>query len=161
MRALTVIWSVLILTGCAATGPTSSPGYTALIEAALPAEAGPLVMFGPGNWCPNTIGFTDVRSTAGYGATAPVSSAIVVGQRAVVVEQWDDRTKTFNVMKLIKLSDISEANIDTFFSGATRLVLRSADYSYNSFDFSDGAFLDNVKAKAFASYLQQHIGVRR
>jgi hypothetical protein len=154
LRVLTIL-SIAWFSGCAATGPTSSPKYPALVKSAVPAEAGQMVMFSPGDWFPNTVGFTDLRSSI-YAATTPISVVMVVGTNAVVLEQWDDRTKTFNVMKLLKLQDITEASLDTYLS-STRLVVKSKDYSYNSFDLVSGSAIDGAKTKEFAAYLQQHV----
>lgn len=148
-----------LLAGCAATGPVSSPEYPSLVQASMPPEAGKVVMFGPGEWFPNTIGFTDIRSTGGYLATTPISCVIAFSDNAVVVEQWDDKNKKFNVMKLIRMPDVVEANVDTFLS-SSRLVLKSADYSYNSFDFTSGEFLDAAKTRQVAAFLQERIARR-
>jgi hypothetical protein len=144
---------LLLLVGCAATGPSSSPEYPALVKSAVPPDAGPIVMFGPGDWVPNTVGFTDIRTLA---YIPPISCVIVVTTTAVIVEQWDDRVKKFNVMKLLKLTDLTEVSSDTY-GASMRLVLKSSDYSYNSFDLTDGSFADRSKTKEMAAYLQQHI----
>jgi hypothetical protein len=149
---------LLVLAGCAATGPTSSPLYPALVAAALPPEAGPSIRSDQGSWYPNVIGFADIRTTMGYGAVPPVSGVLVITPTALVFEQWDDRFHRFEVMKLLKISDIKEATIDTFGLGA-RLVLKSADYSFNSFAFSKaaGQLGDSDKAREIAGYLSGRI----
>src|SRR6266511_3392020 len=64
MKRILICLSTLgLLAGCAAIGPTSSPECPRLVAKAVPNEDGQIHFFGPGNWHPNTRGFTAVRSS--------------------------------------------------------------------------------------------------
>ena len=61
MKSLSLALLLLTLTGCAALGPTTSPDFPRFVSDAMPANEGPVKLFGPGEWLPNIMGFTEKR----------------------------------------------------------------------------------------------------
>jgi hypothetical protein len=148
----------LMLTACAATGPVSSPEYDSLVAAANPAAAGNVVTSGPGNWYPNTNGFTNAMSTFLAPMTPPIPGVVVIGTNAVVFEQWDPDHHQYVTMKLEKYTDLMDEHVDTFGLNA-RLVLKKTDYTVDSFDFSTagGQLINRTKAHEVGAYLADHL----
>jgi hypothetical protein len=158
MKRLIVIGAGLMLAGCQATGPVSSPEFNSLVTAAMPPEAGSVMIVGPGNWYPNTNGFTDIMSTFLAPAKEPIPGVVAVGTSGVIFCQWDDRHNQYVVMKLDKFEDIADEHVDTYGLNA-RLVLKRKDYTIDSFDFSTagGQFINRTRAHDAGAYLAAHL----
>jgi hypothetical protein len=121
----------------------------------MPIEAGDVVMVGQAEWLPNTIGFNDLRN---FQMIEPIPAVVVVGSAALVFSQWDLGTKKYSVMREVKYDSMTEARIDMMGSSA-RVVVRSADFSYNTFSFlkAGGNLVDSEKSKEAGHYLAERI----
>jgi hypothetical protein len=155
-RLFQTILLCVALAGCATTaGPISSPEYPALVAAALPIEAGEVVKFSIGNWIDNANGFSP--GVAPYTFHVQNSVVIVAAKKAIAVESWNDGGK-FTVIKLIRFQDMAKVRVDSF-GLSKRLVIETADPSYNSFEFTKAAgnLIDGAKADEFSAYLNAQI----
>ena len=143
------------ISGCAAIGPSDSPEGLQLVARAVPNEDSPIRYSGSGNWFPSVQGFTAMRRSMFAPVADPIVGALVITDTALLFERWDDATKRFDVMKRIPWSEISEVTLDTY-GLARRLVLRSKDLTYQSFDFtrSSGNAVDGAKVEAAVKYLR-------
>jgi len=150
-----VLLLAFILSGCAAIGPVSSPEFPLLVAKAVPKEDGEIHLYGSGNWFPNTRGFTDLDFVQ---APDYKMGVLVITDRAVVFEQWDNKDKAFYVVKRLPYSELADVSLDTM-GVSKRIVLRKTDLSYESFDFTqgNGSFIDNAKIEQAIEILRERI----
>lgn len=157
-RILALLLIIHLIAGCAAIGPISSPEFPQLVARAVPKEDGEVHLLGPGNWYPNIRGFTDVRSILLYGPFNPIPGVLVLTTSSILLEQWDENSQRFDVIKRMAFSDLAEVSLDSY--GANRrLVIRKKDLSYDSFDFTqaDGTFVDTSKVEEAYELLRKRI----
>ena len=114
--------------------------------------------FGPAFWYPNQRGFTDVRNGMLSGTPPQVAGALVVADNAILFEQWDDKAKSYDIVKRIPMDDVMSVNVDSMGLGR-RVVVRRKDLSFDSFAFtsSSGHFQDAEQTVAMAGYLQKFV----
>jgi len=149
------------MAGCAATGPTSSADFAALVAAAVPKSEGTPRITGSGSWFPNTRGFAPLRSSLLSRPTDPIPGAIAVTDKAIVFVQWDDREGKFEPMKKISFTEVEDATLDSFGLGR-RLVIKKRDLSVDSFDFTKAAgnIIDAEKTQAAVTFVQSRLNAK-
>lgn len=153
-RTVTILLIASILTGCAAIGPVDSKDFPQLVEKAVPRADGEIRFFGSGNWYPNAKGFTALRSSMLARPADPIPGVLVVTSIAVLFQQWEEQTRSFDIVKRLPVTDLTSVALDSY--GANRrIVLRKKDLSYESFDFTQasGNFVDAAKVESAATYL--------
>lgn len=154
MQFITIFIISISLLGCASLGPTSAPNFKELVKAPIPSDSGEVLMSGPGQWLPNTIGFTDTKSTGITAGQDPVAGVLVITDSAIFVEQWDTANDKFRIMKRFLLSQVKELNLDTY--GANRRVaIQWDDYSNDSFLFmsDSGQWINAKKTESLFEFL--------
>lgn len=145
-----------ILSGCSTIGPTDSSEFATLVQAPVAKGEGAVRFFGPAFWYPNQRGFTDVRNGMLSGTPLQIAGALVVADKAILFEQWDDKAKCYDIVKRIPMNDIMSVNVDSMGLGR-RVVVRHKDLSFNSFAFTrpSGHLQNAEQTVAAASYLQK------
>ena len=149
--------ALFLLAGCAALGPVSAPEFPRLVQDAVPEQDGTAILFGPGIWLPNTLGFTDTRSSGLTRGQEPVPGIVVITHSAILIQQWDKERGSFELIKRFSLSGVREVSLDKY--GLNRRVLiRWQDYSADSFSFteSSGQVIDALKTEEAAAWLQKN-----
>jgi hypothetical protein len=132
MRRFSIILAlVLVVSGCAATGPTFSLDFPTLVAKTIPKEDGGIYFFGSGKWFPSVRGFTDLRMLA---PVDPTPGVLVITNEALIFQQWDGEEKIYGVIKRIPYAEFAAVSLDNF-GFNRRLVVRKRDLSYDSFDF--------------------------
>lgn len=53
----------------------------------------------------------------------------------MLFQQWDERSRKYDVVKRLKYTDVMSAEVDAFGAGR-RLVLGKSDYSYETFEIT-------------------------
>jgi len=152
---ISLICCVLILAGCAASplfGPVSTPGFPHLVEGATSESDGEILMFGPGVWKPFQKEFNfsgQVREEKGI---------IVITDKSILIQQWDESISQFSINERLSLSDITNVYLDTF--GRNRLVIVIWDESnFHSFQYTsnNGTFIDQPKTESLSKLLQSKL----
>jgi hypothetical protein len=77
----------LLLVGCAAIGPVSSPEFPSLVAKTVPKEDGEIRLYGSGNWYPNVRGFTAIRSSLLAKPADPTPGVLVITDEALLFQQ--------------------------------------------------------------------------
>lgn len=157
-RKITLLMLVALVTGCAAIGPIDSPEFPELVAKAVPKSEGEIGIYGPGNWHPNTRGFTAIRSALLSRPADPIPGVLVVTSNAVLFQQWEDQTKAFDIVKRLPFTDLTSVALDSY-GVNRRIVLRKKDLSYESFDFTKahGNFVDAAKVEEAVTLLRDRI----
>jgi|OpeIllAssembly_1097287.scaffolds.fasta_scaffold607941_2 hypothetical protein len=158
LRSLTVLVFAAFVAGCAAIGPIDSPEFPQMVAKAVSSTDGEIHFYGPGNWHPNTRGFTGVRSSLLARPTDPIPGVLVVTNAAVLFQQWDEETKAFDIVKRLPFTELTSVSLDSFGLNR-RIVLRRKDLSYDSFDFTQarGNFIDAPKVEETVAFLRDRI----
>jgi hypothetical protein len=148
----------LLIVGCAAIGPVSSPEFPSLVAKTIPKEDGEIRLFGSGNWYPNVRGFTAIRSSLLATPADPTPGVLVITDEALLFQQWDEEAKIFDVIKRLPYSELVAVSLDTYGLNR-RIVLRKTDLSYDSFDFTQasGTFVDATKVEQAIGFLRGRI----
>jgi hypothetical protein len=158
-RFIRLILFTLLLMGCAAVGPTSSPEFPSLVAKAVPSEDGEIHIFGKGQWFPNLRGFTDIRSLALTQPVTPTPGILVLTDRALVFQQWDEAAKNFVIIKRLPYSEFASVSLDTYGLNR-RIVLQKRDFSFDSFDFTTASnSIETKKVEQAVEFLRGRIGV--
>ncbi len=146
---------LFLLAACAALGPVSEPEFPRLVQNAVPEQDGTAILFGPGIWIPNTLGFTDTRSSGLTRGQEPVPGILVITDSAILILQWDKERGRFELIKRFALSGVREVRLDKYGLNR-RVVIRWQDYSVDSFSFtkSGGQLIDVHKTEEAAAWLQ-------
>jgi len=155
---ISILTGLAILSGCSTIGPTDSPEFATLVQATVPKGDGAVRFFGPAFWYPNQRGFTDVRNGMLSGTPPQIAGALVVADKAILFEQWDDKAKSYDIVKRIPMGDVMSVNVDSMGLGR-RIVVRRKDLSFDSFAFtrSAGHFQDAEQTVVAAGYLQKFV----
>lgn len=155
---ITLLIFAIFIAGCAAIGPVSSPDFPQMVAKAVPEADGEIRFYGSGNWHPNTRGFTAIRSSLLARPADPIPGVLVITSDTVLFQQWDDETKTFDVVKRLQFSELTSVALDTYGLNR-RIVLRKKDLSYESFDFTQasGNFIDATKVEESVAFLRDRI----
>ncbi|QNA90443.1 hypothetical protein G4G28_21615 [Massilia sp. Dwa41.01b] len=158
---ISILAALAILSGCSTIGPTDSPEFATLVQAPVPKGDGAVRFFGAAFWYPNQRGFTDVRNGMLSGTPTQIAGALVVADKAILFEQWDDKAKSYDIVKRIPVDDIMSVNVDSMGLGR-RVVVRHKDFSFDSFAFTrpSGHFQDADQTVAAAGYLQKFLKER-
>lgn len=142
------------LVGCAAMGPVSSPEFPALVNNAISTSEGKVQIFGSGNWYPNSIGFSDMRSNLfAFQPTFPrfFVGVIAITDTSLLFLQWNQPEERYEIVKRIPYSEILSISLDSYGLNS-QLVVRKKDLSigvsFDSFDFSKGPLVDKGKVEA-------------
>ena len=161
-----MVWSIItslifatLISGCAAIGPVSSPDFPLMVAKAIPKTDGEIHFYGSGNWYPNTRGFTAVRSSLLARPAAPIPGVLVITSEALIFQQWDEKSKSFDVVKRLPFSELATVSLDTYGPLNRRIVLRKRDLSYETFDFTQaiGNYIDAAKIEEGYAFLHDRI----
>jgi len=111
-------------------------------------------MFGPGYWSPNTRGFTDTRSPGLTKGQRSIAGVLVFTNSAIIVEQWDEKTSKYQIIKRFWLSQKRDITLDTFGLNR-RVVVQWNDYSTDSFSFTgnSGQMINSRKTESLFDLL--------
>jgi len=118
---ISILTGLAILSGCSTIGPTDSPEFATLVQATVPKGDGAVRFFGPAFWYPNQRGFTDVRNGMLSGTPPQIAGALVVADKAILFEQWDDKAKSYDIVKRIPMGDVMSVNVDSMGLGGALL----------------------------------------
>ncbi|MGZ5198265.1 MAG: hypothetical protein ACXWC4_00710 [Telluria sp.] len=149
---------IALLSACSAIGPTNSTEFEKLANAPIPSSDGPVHMMGAAQWFPNSRGFTGTRSFALGGGTLPIPGVLVIADKAILFEQWDERAAAFDIVKRIPLDQLMGVQLDSYGRGR-QLVVRKKDLSFESFSFTgeSGQMVDQEKTEAAVVLLQKRL----
>ena len=149
MRKITCFLILVIIMGCAAIGPVSSPEFPRLVAKAVPETDGTIQLFGSGSWFPNTRGFTNLRSLSLTQPINPVVGVLAITNKAILFLQWNKEKKAFDVVRRWYLSELSSVYLDTYGFNRRIVVHNKRDLSFDSFDFTKGKgnFVDSEKTE--------------
>ena len=149
---------LLVLSGCAATGPISAPNFANLVANAIPANDGQMEMYGTATWYANTKGFTAVRSAFLSKPADPIPGVLVLTNNAILFQQWEETTKSYDVIKRFEYKDLLSSTLDSYGLGR-RIVIRKKDLSFDTFEFTrgNGGFIDGKKVEESVPFLQKKI----
>ena len=155
---ISILAALAILSGCSTIGPTDFPEFATLVQAPVPKGDGAVRFFGPAFWYPNQRGFTDVRNGMLSGTPPQIAGALVVADKAILFEQWDDKAKSYDIVKRIPMGNVMSVNVDSMGLGQ-RVVVRRKDLSFDSFAFTrpSGHFQDAEQTVAAVRYLQKFV----
>lgn len=158
LRLLTSIIIAAFVVGCAAIGPIDAPEFPSKVAKAVPSSEGEIHLYGPGNWYPNSRGFTGLRSSLLASPSDPIPGVLVVTKTSVLFQQWDEVTNEFDVVKRFPFAELLAASLDSFGLNR-RIVLRKKDLSYDSFDFTQasGKFFDARKVEEAVAFVRDRI----
>lgn len=158
LRPITLLIFAIIIAGCAAIGPVDSPDFPYLVSKAVPKADGEIRFYGSGNWHPNTRGFTAMRSSLLARPVDPIPGVLVVTDNVVLLQQWDDEIKGFDIVKRLPFSELTSVAVDSYGLNR-RIVIRKKDLSYESFDFTQGSgtFIDAPKVEEAVVFLRDRI----
>ena len=158
MKSLSLALLLLTLTGCTALGPTTSPDFPRFVSAAMPANEGPVKLFGPGEWLPNVMGFTDLISNAQMNA---LNGVCVITETSLLFLQWNDSQDRYVPVKRIPITDMLAVTQESRGTGR-RMVVQKRDLSFDSFSFfgKSGFFIDVDSLETATALLQKQIAVK-
>lgn len=153
-----LVATAVMLSGCSAIGPTNSADFQKLAQAPVPVADGSVHMYGAAQWYPNSRGFTALRSLALGGEPAAIPGVLVIADKALVFEQWDERQNVFEVIKRLPFDDLMSVQLDTYGRGR-QIVVRKRDLSFDSFSYTgpSGHMVDQEKTEAAVQVLQQRL----
>lgn len=154
-----VLITAVLLSGCSAIGPTNNSDFPKLAEAPVPLADRPVHLYGPAQWFPNSRGFTAVRSLAlGGGQASVIPGVLVISEKALLFEQWDERQNVFEVIKRLPFDELMSVQLDTYGRGR-QLVVRKKDMSFESFNYTgaSGQMIDQEKTEAAVVFLQKRV----
>lgn len=154
-RLFFFVFILVIMAGCAAIGPVGTQEYGQLVAKAVPKDDGQVIIYGPSNWHPNTRGFTAIRSSFLAGPSPATPGVLVLTSNSLIVEQWIDELKSFDVIKRIPYTELASASLDSY-GASRRLVVRKKDLSYDSFEFTKvgGNLIDSAKTEEATELLR-------
>jgi hypothetical protein len=158
MKRYLLLAHVLLLSAlvsCAAIGPISSPEFPTLVNNAIPASEGKVQIFGAGNWFPNLLGFTGVRSFLLAPPAESIPGVFVITDTSLLFLQWHQPEERFEVVKRLLYSEILSVSLDSYGLNR-RLVVRKKDLSFDTFDFTkgNGTLVDTEKVEAAFALLR-------
>jgi len=158
LRTIMLLILATLFAGCASLGPVDSPDFPQLVAQAVPKIDGEIRLYGPGNWFPNTRGFTPERSSLLASPPNVIPGILVVTNDAILLQQWDDKEKAFDIVKRLLFTELTSVALDSY-GVNRRIVLRKRDLSYESFDFSQGGgiFVDSPKVEEAFTFLRDRI----
>jgi hypothetical protein len=156
MKFLAGLFALIVLSGCAAIGPSDSPEFGSLVARSVPAESGAILIYDTGTWQPNTRGFTGVMSGMLAPPQTPIPGVIVITENALIVSQWDKPTASYVPMKRILISNIDSVRVDKF-GLSSAIVVQQRDLSVDTFTFTkaSGNFVNAARAEEAAVVLQK------
>lgn len=154
-RLFFLVFVLVIMSGCAAIGPVGTPEYGQFVAKVVPKDDGQVFIYGPSNWLPNTRGYTALRSSFLARPSEAIPGVLVLTSNSLIVEQWIDELKSFDVIKRIPYAELTSASLDSY-GASRRLVVRKKDLSYDSFEFTKagGNLIDSAKTEEAAELLR-------
>jgi hypothetical protein len=159
LRMISLLILATLFAGCAAAiGPVDSPDFPQLVAKAVPKIDGEIRFYGSGNWYPNTRGFTPERSALIASPPNAIPGVLVVTNDAILLQQWDDKEKAFDIVKRLPFTELTSVALDSY-GVSRRIVVRKRDLSYESFDFTHGSgiFVDAPKVEEVFTFLRDRI----
>jgi hypothetical protein len=158
MKSFSLALLLLCLTGCAAIGPTTSPDFPRFVNAAMPANEGQVKLFGPAEWFPNVMGFTDWMS---YAQIYALNDVCVITETSLLFLQWNDSQARYVPIKRIPTTDMLVVTMESS-GNARRMVVQKRDLSFDTFSFlgNSGIVIDGDRVEAATALLQNQIAVK-
>ncbi|HAM71209.1 MAG TPA: hypothetical protein DCM86_06160 [Verrucomicrobiales bacterium] len=146
---------LLGVAGCTTRGPVNSDQLPSLAMQVLPEGAGGMLQCSGGEWFPNVKGFNDVRSNP-FTPVNRQSGVVVLTDTALFFEQWNTRSKAYEVVKRIPFGEIRGVSLDS--EGASRrIVVQRRDYGYDSFGLTQagGLLVDKSETESLLERLRR------
>jgi len=160
MKSLSLALLLLTLTGCTALGPTTSPDFPRLVNDAMPTNEGQIKLFGPAEWFPNIMGFTEIASIAVSSAQKNFLNGVcVTTDTSLLFLQWND--SRYVPVKRIPTTDMLAVTLDSWGNGR-RMVVQKRDLSFDTFNFigNHGILIDGERTETATALLQKQIAIK-
>ena len=130
-------------------GPVSSAEFADLLQNAIPSSEGKVQISGKGEWYPSKRGFERQQTDFSVGV-------IAVTDTSVLFLQWYEPEARFEVLMRFPYSEILSVSLaKTGFN--RRISMQKKDFSFDSFAFVGGFFVDREKTEAVFALLQDRI----
>jgi hypothetical protein len=140
IKVLIAILALAAYTPANAIGPVKAPNFLTLVANAVPPDDGNVRIAGKAEMLPDTKGYSRIRSYTFHNPF--LRGVLVITDKAILFQQWDKKTGTYDIVKRIPISDIRTVTQDSYRNKGNRLVIQKSDYSYDSFDFVNSVMID-------------------
>lgn len=131
MRILIIVAMLTLLPACVSYGPGSPKELTQATQAATPIGDGKVLIADEAGWWTDTSGAAGIRPEA-----MKTGGALVITEKSVLWQQWDDNYGKYTTVKRIPAADIKSVSRSDYDSMAV-IVVEARNFKHDSFMYRD------------------------
>ena len=161
-RFALILICLFLITGCTSPlmGPVSSQEFPNLVQDSISESDGEILLFGAGNWRPSISDYNQFIQPqylmTSFGSIKDVEGILTITEKFIILLQWNETTKNFDIRARFPISEITSANINTYGMGRLAVIQWNTG-NFDSFHFTNSGMIDQSKTELAVSLLQSKL----